>query len=131
MITTSSVDVGLDCKSFLRTRYTPHLLYADYEEFNVEQEPDNLSITDICTEFREALERYVASQAAKIDTEPESEAEPEPESEVEPESEPAVVNELKPEPEIEELLVETSVDLAAELSIELVPSTPAGGFPYP
>ena len=55
----------------LRSLYVPHLLYvfkAYYNDPNVEPEPDNRSITDICTEHQEALERYVASQAAKIDT---------------------------------------------------------------
>ena len=61
---------------FFRTWYALHLLYAseaDNKEPNVEQESElkSRSITDICTELREALERLVASQAAKIDTDPE------------------------------------------------------------
>jgi len=60
-------------QSFLRTRYAPYLLYADCKEPNVEREPEleSISITDICTELREALERLVASQAVKIDIDPE------------------------------------------------------------
>jgi len=68
--------------------------------------------------------------ATKIDTrtEPELEviAEPKPEPTVdEPEPEPAVVDDPELDPEIEELLVGTSVDLPTELVMELVSSTPA------
>ena len=62
-------------------------MYASEADYNVEQEPETRSYADICTELREALERYVASQAANIDTnseplifvEPKVTAEPEPE----------------------------------------------------
>ena len=116
-------------QSFLRTRHAPFFLYVDCKESNVEQDPDNRSITDICTELREALERYEASQAVKIGTKSELESkvafESEPETEVaaEPKSEPAVVNE--PEPEIEKSFLETSTDLPAEFTMKLVPSSPA------
>jgi len=89
------------------------------------------------------LEKLVASQAAKRDTdlEPPSlvesdvleesgsevvvELEPksEPNNAVKPE--PAVIDEPEPEPEIGESFVETSTDLPAELTKKLVPPTPA------
>jgi len=58
-------------KSF-HTWYDPHLLYVACNEPNVEQEPEpeSRSITDIYIELQAALERLVASQAAKIDTNP-------------------------------------------------------------
>jgi len=113
-------------QNFLYTRYAPHLLYADCKESNVEQEPDNRSITDICTELRKALERCNKSgckhwQRAKIRTKSCSRARTKSCSWAR--SEPTVVNE--PEPEIEEPLVETSTDLPVEFAIELVPSSPA------
>jgi len=87
-------------QSFLRTQYAPHLLYADCIERNVEQEPkpESWSITDICIELRKVLERLVASQTAKFDTDPkslvlvESVIVDNPEPEVD-ESEPEVVDE--------------------------------------
>ena len=72
---------------------------------------------------------------AKVDIEPEPEVaakpepkptvadESEPDSEVAAESESAVVDEPKPEVEIEKLLVGTSVDLPTELAMELVSFT--------
>ena len=117
-------------QSFLRTRYAPHLLYADCKEFNVEQERDNRSITDIFTELGEALERCSKS-GCKDCAEPESkpkiaaESEPKPEVAAKPESEPAVVNEPESEPETEQPLVESSTDLSAEFAMKLVPSSPA------
>ena len=44
-------------------------------------------------------------------------------------SEPVVVDEPEPEPKIEEPLVKNSVDLTAELAMELVPPPPAVSVP--
>ena len=44
--------------------------YVDCKESNIEQEHDNQSIADICTELQDTLKRYVVNQAAKIDTKP-------------------------------------------------------------
>ena len=57
-------------------------------------EPESWLITDICTELREALEKLVASQAIKIDTDSEYLVVVEPDVLEEPESE--VVSELVP-----------------------------------
>ena len=103
--------------------YVLHLFYASEANYNVEQEPEpeSRSFVNICTELRKALERYVANQAAKIDTDPEPPVLVEPEVATEPEPEPTVVEEPEPEPDIEEPLVETSADLPAELAMEPVP----------
>ena len=71
-------------KNHLHSMYAPHLLYAseaDYSEPNVEQEPksENRPIIDICTELLNEIRKLVASQIAKVDTEPELD---EPESEI-------------------------------------------------
>ena len=89
-------------QDLLRTRYAPHLLFTDFRE----------TLEDI----QKGIEEYIA---AKVNTELE------PEVVAEPESEPTVVDEPEPELELEEFLVETSVDPPAKLSIELVSSTPA------
>ena len=127
-------------QDFLRARYVSPIYSSesDYKEPNVKQEPESRSITNLCTKIYVALEKLVASQAVKRDTYPEPSAlvEPdvlEPRSEVvaelehEPEqdnaakleSEPVVVDEPEPEPRIEELLIKNSVDLSAELAMEL------------
>ena len=61
------------------------------------------------------------------------EAEPEPEIVDEPVSEPdlKVVDKLDPKAEVEESLIETSVDLLAEPIIELLSSSPTMRFSYP
>ena len=79
-----------------RSLYTPHLLYASEVDCE-ELEPESRSITDICTKLRVGLERLVASQAAKMNTDPKPPVLVEPDVLEEIGSE--VVVELKPEPE--------------------------------
>ena len=58
----------------LRTLYAPHLLYAseaDYNDPNIEQEPESRSFTGICTEFLDEIQKLVANQTAKVDVDPE------------------------------------------------------------
>jgi len=57
------------------------------------------------------------------------EYEPEPDNAAKLEAEPVVVDESEPKPKIEEPLVKNSVDLSAELAIELMTSTPAMKVP--
>ena len=57
------------------------------------------------------------------------EHEPEQDNAVKLESEPVVVDEPEPGPKIEEPLVKNSVDLSAELVMELMTSTPAMRVP--
>jgi len=108
-------------------------LYASKADYNVEEEPEpepeSQSFANICSEIWEALERYVASQAAKIDinSEPPVLVKTEVAAESEPELGQTVVN--KPEPEKEEPIVETSADLPVELAMKLVPSSPAMRVP--
>ena len=101
----STINVGF-LRNYLRNLYAPYSLYASEADYNVEQEPEpeSRSFANICTEFPEALERYVASQAAKIDTDPEPTVLVEPKVADKPE--PTVAKE--PEPEIKEPLIETS-----------------------
>ena len=114
---------------------------SDCKDPNVEQEPESWTIINLCTKFRVALERLVASQAAKMDTDLEPPVLIEPDVLEEPGSE--VVAELKhepeiagddkpkpePEPEIGEPFVETLTNLSAELAMELVPPTPVVRVP--
>jgi len=138
-------------QDFLRARYAPPIYSSesDYKEPNVEQETKSRSITDLYTKFRVALQKRVASQAAKRDTDPEPSAlvepdvleepgsevvaelehEPEQDNAVKLEPEPVVVDEPEPEPKIEEPLVKNSVDLTAELAMGLMTSTPAMRVP--
>ena len=98
-----------------------------------------------------ALEKLAASQAAKRDTDLEPSAlvetdvleeleskviaelehEPEPDNAAKLEPDPVVVDEPEPEPKIEEPLplVKNSVDLPAELAMELMASTSAMRVP--
>ena len=124
---------------------------SDCKEPNVKQEPESRSITDLCTKLHVALERLVASQTVKMNTDPEPlvlvkpdvlekpgskvvvklehELEPNNTAKPEPELESAGIDEPKPEPDIVEPLVETSADLSAKLVIDLVPPTPAVRVP--
>ena len=114
-------------RDHLHSLYAPHLLYASEQTIMLSKSPSFelgfRSFADICTELQEVLERYVASQAVKIETDPEPPVLIEPEVAAEPEL--TVIEEPEPEPEIEEPIVETSADLPAELAMELVSSSPA------
>jgi len=54
-------------QDFLRAHYVSPIYSS---ESDYKEETESRSITDLCTKFRVALEKLVASQAAKRDTDP-------------------------------------------------------------